>query len=48
MDSLLELHTETNTGLMSSPPGENEEIIEEFITDGNTGATREMYHVSKQ
>jgi hypothetical protein len=34
---------------MSSPNHhhENEEILEEFISDGNTGATREMYHVSK-
>ena len=33
---------------MSSPHAENEECLEEFIVDGNTGATREMYHVSKQ
>ena len=33
---------------MSSPHAQDEEYVEEFIVDGNTGATRDMYHVSKQ
>lgn len=47
LDNYLEISNENNTGLMSSPYHENE-MLEEYISDGNTGATREMYHLSKQ